>query len=233
MNSFTGYVLFIAGIFIILANLGVDITAISMTAGVAGIIFGIGCQNIVADILAGIIMAFEGVACVGDFVSFNGKFGTIHSIGVRTTKLKWFSQVTLVRNNEFKNFINMPAEETDRVVVKLYIDLKESLSRVEGVIEKEIPAIRERLCERLRDDIRLNYRGVQEIEENGIELSFAVYCQGYNYGRSKRQLNRELLLMCERNEIRLAMPQIVINERVDADTVSDSDVNEHVDADRV
>ena len=233
LNSFTGYVLFIAGIFIILANLGVDITAISMTAGVAGIIFGIGCQNIVADILAGIIMAFEGVACVGDFVSFNGKFGTIHSIGVRTTKLKRFSQVTLVRNNEFKNFINMPAEETDRVVVKLYIDLKESLSRVEGVIEKEIPAIRERLCERLRDDIRLNYRGVQEIEENGIELSFAVYCQGYNYGRAKRKLNRELLLMCERNKIRLAMPQIVINERVDADTVSDSDVNEHVDADRV
>jgi hypothetical protein len=35
------------------------------------------------------------------------------------------------------------------------------------------------------------------------------------YGRAKRMLNRELLLMCERNEIQLAMPQIVINEAGD------------------
>ena len=221
MNSFTGYVLFIVGVFIVLATFGVDVTTMSLTAGVAGVIFGIGCQNIVADILAGIIMAFEGVACAGDFVSYNGQYGVIQSIGVRTTKLKWYSEVTIVRNNEFKNFINMPAEEIDRVQVSLSIDLKESLSRVESVLEKELPGIRDRICEELRDNIRLRYRGVREIEQNGIKLGFAIYCPGMYFGRSRRLLNRELLLMCERHEIRLAMPQIVVNERVDADTDPD------------
>ena len=215
MNSFTGYILFIAGVFIVLATLGVDVTTLTLTGGVAGVIFGIGCQNIVADILAGIIMAFEGVAAVGDFVSFNGKLGTIQSIGIRTTKLKWYSEITLVRNNEFKNYINMPAEDIDRVTVDLTIDLKEPLTKVESIIEQELPAIRDIISEKTGGNIKLKYRGVQGIGENGKKLSFAIYCQGMYYGWTKRLLNRELLLMCERNGIQLAMPQIVINEPAD------------------
>ena len=215
LNSFTGYILFIAGVFIVLATLGVDVTTLTLTGGVAGVIFGIGCQNIVADILAGIIMAFEGVAAVGDFVSFNGKLGTIQSIGIRTTKLKWYSEITLVRNNEFKNYINMPAEDIDRVTVDLTIDLKEPLTKVESIIEQELPAIRDIISEKTGDNIKLKYRGVQSIGENGKKLSFAIYCQGMYYGWTKRLLNRELLLMCERNGIQLAMPQIVINEPAD------------------
>lgn len=222
LNSFTGYILFIAAVFIILGTLGVDVTTLTLTGGVAGVIFGIGCQNIVADILAGIIMAFEGVAAVGDFVSFNGKYATIQSIGIRTTRLQWYSEITLVRNNEFKNFVNMPAEEKDRVTVDLCIDLREPLTRVESIIEKELPGIRDTLCKETGDNIKLKYRGVRDIEQNGKKLGFAIYCQGMYYGWSKRLLNRELLLMCERNGIQLAMPQIVINEPADIRKDSDN-----------
>jgi len=212
LNSFTGYVLFIAGVFIILGTFGVDLTTLSLTAGVAGVIFGIGCQNIIADVLAGIIMAFEGVASVGDFVAYNGRLGVIQSIGVRTTKLKWYSEITNVRNNEFKNYIKMLGEETSRITVDLCIDLKEPLTRIEGIIEKELPGIRNTLCAKIGENAKLKYRGVQSIGDSGKKLSFAIYCQGMYFGRAKRMLNRELLLMCERNGIQLAMPQIVVNE---------------------
>ena len=215
LNSFLGYILFIAGVFIILGTLGVNTTTLSLTGGVAGVIFGIGCQNIVADILAGLIMAFEGVAAVGDFVSFNGKYATIQSIGIRTTRLQWYSEITLVRNNEFKNYVNMPAEDKDRVTVDLCIDLREPLTRIESIIEKELPGIRDTLCKETGDNIKLKYRGVRDIEPNGKKLGFAIYCKGMYYGWSKRLLNKELLLMCERNGIQLAMPQIVINEPAD------------------
>ena len=213
LNSFTGYILFIAGVFLILRTLGVDLTTMSLTAGVAGIIFGIGCQNIVADILAGIIMTFEGMVCAGDFVSFNGQYGTIMSVGVRMTTLKYFSETTYIRNNEFKNFISMPAEETDRVIVYLFIDRNESITRVENIIYQEMPLIHENLSRILGREIKSpRYRGVQGIEDGGINLSFAVYCPGKYYVKAKRMMNRELLLMCERNGIRLGMPQIVVNE---------------------
>ena len=222
LNSFMGYILFIAGVFLVLGTLGVDVTTLSLTGGIAGVIFGIGCQNIVADILAGIIMAFEGVACVGDFISFNGKFGTIQSIGVRTTKLQWYSEITLVRNNELKNYIKMPALDTDRVVVKLCVDLKEPLTRLESIIEEELPQIRDTISAETKDtNLKLKYRGVSDIKDIGKELSFALYCKGMYYGWGRRLLNRELLLMCERHGIQIAMPQVVVHEAADLHKESD------------
>ena len=213
LNSFTGYILFIVGVFMVLGTLGVNIAAMSLTAGVAGIIFGIGCQNIVADILAGIIMTFEGVACVGDFVSYNGNLGVIQTIGVRTTTLKWFSEVTVVRNNEFKNFINMPGKERARVLATLSIDIHESLSHVESILDEELPRIGENLTAIMGEEIKApNYRGIQNIGDGEIKLSFSAYCKATSFGVVKRMLNRELVLMCERRGIRLAMQHIVVSE---------------------
>lgn len=125
VDSSLGYVLFIAGIFICLANIGVNTTALSLTGGVAGVVFGIGCQNIVADILAGIIMTFEGVVRVGDYVCYKGTYGSVISIGVRTTQIKRYADLTIVRNNELKDFINMTTSNSDtRISIYLNIDLR-------------------------------------------------------------------------------------------------------------
>jgi small conductance mechanosensitive channel len=226
-DSIEGYILFIIGVFFCLSAIGVSFRTLSLTGGVAGVIFGIGCQNIVADILAGIIMAFEGVVCAGDFVSYNGQFGAVLSIGVRTTQIKYYGEVMIVRNNEFKNYIKMGAEEKSRITVDLWIDLREKLERVERIIDAE--------QQRLHDETRgfswdeslegPKYRGVKKIDENGYALNFAIYVKGKNYGWALRGLNRSLKYMCERNNIQLAMPQVVVSEPIQAD----HDVQESLD----
>ena len=215
LDSFSGYGLAIAGIFICLSHFGVNATTLSLTGGVAGVIFGIGCQNIVADILAGILMAFEGTAYVGDFVSYNDQYAIIQSIGVRTTILRWFGEETIVRNNDFKNFINMPSEEEDRVVATLSIDLNESLERVEKILDEELPLIHASLCRLAGDEIKgPKYMGVKEITSSGIVLSFSGFCKGTYYAWLVRAMNRELKLMCERRRINIAMTQVVVNDPV-------------------
>jgi len=212
LNSFSSYVLAITGIFLCLSDFGVDLTTLSLTGGVLGVIFGIGCQHIVADILAGILMTFEGVVHVGDFVSYNGQYGVILSIGVRTTQLVWFSETTVVRNNDFKNYINMPSEKTDRVTTTLTVALPESIERVESILEEELPRIHDKLCEISGTDVGgPKYRGVSKITETGYELSFAIYCKGMYYGWLQRQLNRELKAMCERRGITIGMAQMFLN----------------------
>ena len=211
LNSFSSYVLAVTGIFLCLANFGVDLTTLSLTGGVLGVIFGIGCQHIVADILAGILMTFEGVVHVGDFVSYNGQYGVILSIGVRTTQLVWFSETTVVRNNDFKNYINMPSEKTDRVVTYLNVDLSEPIERVESILEEELPLIHDKLCEISGSEVGgPKYRGVQKITECCVVLSFSIYCKGMYYGWLSRMLNRELKAMCERRGIRLGMNPMVM-----------------------
>ncbi len=215
MDNFSGYALVIAGIFICLHHFGVNATALSLTGGIAGVIFGLGCQNMVADILSGLIMAFSGEVRVGDFVSYNGNYGTILSIGIRTTKLMWFGEVTLVRNNEFKNVVLFGSKER-RVVSTINIDLKESLEKVEKVVEKELPVIHENLQAKVSNPINgPMFRGVDSISQDCVTISFFLFCKGSDFIFLMREMNKELKKMCERNDINLAMHQVVVNEPED------------------
>ena len=147
---------------------------------------------------------------------YNGTFGSVLSVGVRTTRIRFFGQVTIVRNNDFKNYITMDAEKEARVLVNLCVDLREDLERVEKIIEREFPHMHDEVREFSWDpDLKGPvYRGVSEINQNGYVLNFAVLVKNTHYGWALRGMNRELKLMCERNNIRLAMPQIVVNEPV-------------------
>lgn len=214
LDSMMGYILFIIGVFICLANFGVNTETLSLTGGVAGVIFGIGCKNIVDDILAGIIMTFEGVVHVGDFVSYNRQWGGVRCIGVRSTQIKFCGDLIIIRNNDFKNFINLTTFGDDtRIKVYVNVSLQESLERIEGIIREEMPAIQERIEAELGKKLdEVKYRGVSRITESGMSLSFAAYCNGRYYGKVERALNRELKLMCDRNNIRIALPQVVVHD---------------------
>ena len=225
MDSFSSYLLFFAGVFLCLYLLGVQVRTLSLTGGVAGVVFGIGCQTIVADILTGILMTFEGTVRVGDRVRYNDKTGVVQCIGIRTTKLRFFNEDTIVRNSDFKNYVNMPQDYEARRTSQIRIGLNESLEHVEQIIYQELPEIQRRLSDNTDGQVSgLEYLGVESIGENCLVLLFAVYCPGNKAYITQLNLNRELKLMCERNHIRLAMPQVVVHEARDdgADAGEDS-----------
>lgn len=166
------------------------------------------------NILAGIIMTLEGVVRVGDDINYNNEWMVVMSIGVRTTRLKWYGDLRIVRNNDLKNFINYTASNSDmRILIPVCVDLRESLERVEQVIERELPGIRDRVGEKVGTKIkRIEYRGVTSITANGMELSFAIFTQPWCYNYVKFAMTREVKLMCDRNNIRIALPRVVVQE---------------------
>ena len=158
-------------------------------------------------------MSLEGIVCVGDFLFFDGKPANVLSIGVRATRLKFFSEITVVRNNEFKNFVLRPADRDDLVSTAIVIDANESLKHVEDILEEELPKIHERLCTIADDSLKgPNYSGVNRIYENGVELSFSVICKGRYWLKLQREMNRELKLLCERHHITIAVQQVKVTE---------------------
>jgi small conductance mechanosensitive channel len=212
MDSFSSYALVIAGFFICLHNVGVNATALSLTGGVAGVIFGIGCKDLVSDILAGIIMTFEGIVHNGDYINAGKTWGTVLNIGIRTTTVKRFHEVVAIRNNDLKDFTNLLSEETARYQTYLTIDPSESLERVMEVIEKELPEMEKKLSSVVDDTgLNLQCRGIDQISLDGIVLAFAAYCKG-TYFKITYAYNTELKLMCERNNIHLAKHQVVVSE---------------------
>ncbi|MBR3003541.1 MAG: hypothetical protein IKH67_00545 [Lachnospiraceae bacterium] len=77
-------------------------------------------------------------------------------------------------------------------------------------MDKELPLIQEKLSAELNVPVNgPNYMGVEEFLENNVVLKFSAISEGRYYAWLRRNVNRELKLMCERNDIKLAVTRVV------------------------
>jgi len=94
----------------VLRELGIDVQAIVVSAGVLGIVVGLGAQALIRDLLTGIFLLFEGLVAVGDEIQVGAATGTVEAIGLRVTKLRLHDgAVRIVPNGALTEFTNFSA----------------------------------------------------------------------------------------------------------------------------
>lgn len=75
------------GFLIAVAAAGIPINKISILIGALGVGIGFGLQNLVNNLVSGIIIAFERPIQIGDTIEVAGKTGTVQEIGVRSSQI--------------------------------------------------------------------------------------------------------------------------------------------------
>lgn len=75
------------GFCIAVAAAGIPLDRISLMLGALGVGIGFGLQNIVNNLVSGVIIAFERPIQVGDLIEVGGKTGVVKEIGVRSSKI--------------------------------------------------------------------------------------------------------------------------------------------------
>lgn len=86
-------------ILLLLANLGVDVTAGIAGLGVGGVAVALAVQNVLGDVFASLSIVFDRPFAIGDFVAVDGLLGTVEHIGLKTTRLRSLSGEQLVFGN--------------------------------------------------------------------------------------------------------------------------------------
>ncbi len=81
-------VVWVMAVLIMLSNIGINITPLLASAGVAGIAISLGAQNLIKDVIAGFFILLEGQYNVGDVVTIAGVTGTVIDINFRRTTLR-------------------------------------------------------------------------------------------------------------------------------------------------
>lgn len=76
-----------SGLFLALAASGFPIDRITILIGALGVGIGLGLQNLVNNLVSGLIIAFDRPVNVGDFVEIGGHSGIVKSIGFRSSVL--------------------------------------------------------------------------------------------------------------------------------------------------
>lgn len=152
-GTFVYYTIMGLGLFIILEilQLGKAVTSLLAGVGVLGLALGFAFQDIAANFVSGIILAFRKPFLVGDIVKINDFMGPVDRANLRVTVIRTFQgQEVYVPNKEVLQspIINFSKRGERRIDLAVGISYADNLERVkeivlntlhklEGVIRKE------------------------------------------------------------------------------------------------
>ena len=94
--SFTGII--ISSILAIVA-MGIDLSNLAVIAGALSVGIGFGLQDVIKNMVSGIILLFERPFKVGDWVLIGGEEGKIKQINIRSTEVETFNKASVIIPN--------------------------------------------------------------------------------------------------------------------------------------
>ena len=107
MTNAIRYTLTFVALVVVLREVGVDVQALLVSAGVLGLAVGLGAQSLIKDVITGFFILFEGLIGVGDVIEVGGHTGTVEAIGLRVTKVRLLNGAQrVIPNGEITQFVN-------------------------------------------------------------------------------------------------------------------------------
>ncbi|MTD39655.1 mechanosensitive ion channel [Erwinia sp. CPCC 100877] len=196
----------------ILANAGVDITALVASLGVGGIAIALAVQTVLSDVFASLSIGFDKPFEIGDFIVFNDVAGTIEHIGLKTTRIRSLSGEQIVCGNAIllqQIIHNYKRMQTRRIVFSFGVALStppEKLREIGEMVKQIVTDVGETTFDRAH---LLGF----ERDRLSFEVVHIVSTADYNrYMDIQQEINIRLIEKLAENDIRLALPSIVVME---------------------
>ncbi len=121
---------------LILRGIGFDPLPLLAGAGIASMVFGLGAQSLINDILTGFFIIFEGQIKVGDFVEIDGAKGNIERLSVRTSSIRSpDGQLHTIRNGKIDKVVNFSKLYVN-TLIDVGVDPDSNLQQITTVIAK-------------------------------------------------------------------------------------------------
>jgi small-conductance mechanosensitive channel len=93
------YGLAILGFVVGLTTMGLNLSSLAVFAGAIGVGVGLGLQGIVKEFVSGLVLIFDRVLNVGDFIEVAENRGVVQEIGPRAVRIRTNDQVDLIIPN--------------------------------------------------------------------------------------------------------------------------------------
>lgn len=209
--SFLKYGVGIATVFVCASLLGAPTASLLASAGVLSVVLSFGAQNIVADIIAGLFIVFEGTFKVGDMITVDDWHGQVQEIGIRNTTIRdlILEDVKIMNNSTIRSIINY-SERPCWSPITVGVDYDTDIPALEAAFEREKAGMKKNIPLGIGEIV---YLGIDELSGSQMTLKFQILCRNQDQLKVKRALNREVRLMLARNGFIIPFPQVTISTR--------------------
>jgi potassium-dependent mechanosensitive channel len=134
------YVILVAGFFVAMAALGLDMTKFTILAGAFTVGVGFGLQNIFNNFVSGLILLYERPVQVGDLIQMDDATGVVERIGIRASIVRTSSgSEIIVPNGKLisERLVNWTFSERQRGIdVHVSVVLGSDPQRVIALLER-------------------------------------------------------------------------------------------------
>jgi small conductance mechanosensitive channel len=149
------------GIYMLLANFGIDVAPLLAGAGIVGLAFGFGGQYLIRDVINGVFILLEGQYRVNDVVKIGEHSGLVESINLRITQLRdQEGRVIYIPNGEIKTVVNF-TKDYAHAVLSVGVAYKEKVDQVMTVIKE--------LGQEIRKDPYFGKLTLEDLEMLGVD----------------------------------------------------------------
>ncbi|HWG76498.1 MAG TPA: mechanosensitive ion channel domain-containing protein [Steroidobacteraceae bacterium] len=131
----------------LLANLGVNITALVTSLGIGGVAFALAIQNVLGDILASLAIAWDKPFELGDELHLGALIGTVEQIGIKSTRLRSIDGDQIVIGNaqlltqQIRNFGRAREQRITLVLTLAFDTPPETLRTFPALVEQAVRAL--------------------------------------------------------------------------------------------
>ncbi len=136
------YMIVVLGVYVALSAAGINLSEFGLMAGALGVGLGFGLQDILHNLVSGLIVSFERPIHVGDTIEVDKLHGTVSEIGVRSSKIRTFegSEVILPNGNLLsKQVINWTlTDQKRRLEIKIRTSFDANPHEVIELLKKEV-----------------------------------------------------------------------------------------------
>ncbi len=173
-------VVWVAAILFVLANMGVNISAVLAGLGIGGVAVALAAQAILGDLFNFFVILLDKPFNVGDFVVAGDTAGTIEHIGLKSIRIRSLSgEIIIVSNTkllgmELKNYKQMQRRRVAFKTTVVYQTPAEKLKLIPGMIKEIISGLEKTTFD------RANLRSLGDFSID-FETVYYVGSSDYNF----------------------------------------------------
>lgn len=194
VKSASRYVAVIALILTTLSMFGVNTGTLLGGAGVVALVFTLGANSLLSDVIAGIFLIFDKSFSIGDYVTVGSFNGYIRDISIRCTTIQEpeTRNIKIVNNATLKDLINR-SKTLSSVFVDFIICHDIGLKKGEKIIEENLEPLPAKYPQIVGKPRYLGVVTMPQQGQGGFRVRVAFDCQEKDRIQLEYRLQRELL----------------------------------------
>ncbi len=203
LNGLVSLLLWTVGGITILPYFGVNVTALTTSLGITGLVIAFSLQNILADLFASISIYFDKPFQLGDFIQMGEESGQVIRIGLKTTRLRTLQgEELIISNKELSNsrIHNLKRMETRRVQFQFGI-----LPTTDTTKFRHLPTSIKEIVEK-QPLTRFDRAHLKEFTPATLNFEIVYFLSSNNYNifmNTQQEINMQILEHFEREEIKM------------------------------